>query len=112
MWEIDTAVEDSASYKHLGPHRWRASITGVITGSAEAATPYHCMSQLKKAVDSVLSRTLRGVGPFTYEGEGTTARLAPRLEKMLRVGAPKIAVSAIRKKPARSTKPKLAGIPR
>ena len=112
MWEVDRVLETSASYEQVGPHQWRASLGGIVTASALAATPFHCQLQLKRAVDFVLSRVVRGVGPFTYEGDGATAGLAPRWEKILTAEAAKVAVSAMPKKPARSTKPKLAGIPR
>ena len=86
MFEVNRVLEDIASYEQLGPNRWRASITGVVTASAEATNPHHCLSQLARAVDSVFGRVLQGDGPFTYEGERTTARLDPLLEHMLTAG--------------------------
>jgi len=94
MWDIDRVLEANASYERIDSSQWRASITGIVTAAAVAATPFQCQMQLKRAVGFVLSRAVLGVGPFTYQSDGTTASLAPRLEKLLVAEAEDVAVSA------------------
>ncbi len=75
MFEIDRAVEDCASYEQIGPRRWRATITGLVTATAEADTPGRCRDRLTKAVDTLLADALRGGGPLSYDADGVTARI-------------------------------------
>lgn len=112
MFEVDRVLETNASYEQIDPSQWRVSIAGMVIASAVAPTPFDCQMRLKRAVDFVLSRAVRGVGPFTYERDGATARLSPRWENMLTAEAAEGAISATPKRSARSTKPKLAGNPR
>jgi len=108
MWHVDRAVEESASYEQIGKHRWRASLSGFISASAEADTPSRSLSQLKEAIDLVLSSVVRRVGPFTGQEDGGRAALAPQWEKLLTAEVARVAVSNKPKAPAESTKPKLA----
>jgi hypothetical protein len=108
MWHVDKAVEESASFEQVGKHCWRSSLTGFISGSAEADTPSRSLSQLKEAVDLVLSSVVRRVGPFTGREDGGRAALAPQWEKLLTAEIARTAVSARRKAQAESPKPKVA----
>jgi hypothetical protein len=94
MFEIDKVLEAKASYEQIDPSRWRASITGIVKAAVVADTPFRCQLRLKWAVDFVLSRAVLGVGPFSYEKDGTTASLSPELEKLLSPPVANVADSA------------------
>jgi len=108
MFEVDRVLETNASYEQIDPNQWKASMAGMVIASAVAPTPFDCQMRLKRAVDFVLSRAVRGVGPFTYERDGTTASLAPMWQKILTADAAEVADSAVPKRQARTTRAKLA----
>ncbi len=108
MWEVDRALKENTTFEQTGPHEWRASIKGLVRGSAVAANPWDCQMSLGQAVDFVLSQILRRTAPFAFDSDGATASLAPTVQKLLTTKAAKIAVPAVAKKRARPATPKLA----